>query len=266
MGGGASLGGYAKPPSMMPQRTYVSSMANGTYKRAPQVNMMLGGNHQNFSQKAGTTSISNGQSTSSNSASQPFTITHSSRAGPIFAISTLAEDEDKKVAVFGACGQMGNIHAGNLVIDGHKVMAVDLPEFNHGKLPFFSCKDDLKELVNDGYESCIISIPETFAAKETIRAMEAGFKKILLDKPGAPSSSELVRVQTAAKEHNVRVFMNYQRALDPLLAEKLKEIETKKKEGYQLNYVSVYSCDKAQPPQAAPQPLNQACHDFSMVL
>lgn len=60
--------------------------------------------------------------------------------------------------------------------------------------------------------------------------------------------------------------MNYQRTLDPLLADKLKEIETKKSEGFQLDYVSIYSCDKAQPPQAAPQPLNQACHDFSKLL
>lgn len=124
----------------------------------------------------------------------PFTIKHN-RGGSIKAVTTIGEDEDKKVAVMGACGQMGNIHAGNLVVDGHTVTAIDLPEFPHQTLPFFSSKDDLKELVKDGYESCIISIPETIAPRETIRAMEAGFKKILLDKPGAASSSDLVRVQ-----------------------------------------------------------------------
>ena len=96
--------------------------------------------------------------------------------------------------------------------------------------------------------------------------MKAGFKKILLDKPGAASSSDLFRVQKAAEEYDAKVFMNYQRKLDPLFADKLKEIEEKKSEGYQLDYVSVYSCDARQPPQAAPQPLNQACHDFAMLL
>lgn len=36
-------------------------------------------------------------------------------------------------------------------------------------------------------------------------------------------------------------------------------------EGYELDYVSVYSCDKAQPPQAAPQVLNQGCHDYALL-
>ena len=70
---------------------------------------------------------------------------------------------------------MGNIHAGNLVVDGHDVMAVELPSCPHEKLPTFSCDGDLSELVKDGYKSCVISIPETFAAKESIRAMESGF-------------------------------------------------------------------------------------------
>lgn len=87
--------------------------------------------------------------------------------------------------------------------------AVELPEFQHPTLPTFNCKDDLKKLVDDGYESCIISIPETIAAGEAIRAMEAGFKKILLDKPGASSSSDLVKVQRAASKYNAQVFMNY---------------------------------------------------------
>lgn len=48
--------------------------------------------------------------------------------------------------------------------------------------------------------------------------MEAGFKKILLDKPGAASSSDLIKVQKAAEKHNVQVFMNYQRKLDPIFS------------------------------------------------
>ena len=81
-----------------------------------------------------------------------------------------------------------------IVVDGHEVTAVELPEMPHPTLNTFSCKDDISELVKDGHESCIISIPETIADKEAIRAMKAGFKKILLDKPGAASSSELFRV------------------------------------------------------------------------
>jgi len=64
-------------------------------------------------------------------------------------------------------------------------------------------------LVKDGYDKCVISIPETIAARVAVSAMEAGFKKILLDKPGAPSSTELVKVKLAAQKHGVEVFMNY---------------------------------------------------------
>lgn len=171
-----------------------------------------------------------------------------------------------KVAVFGAAGQMGTIHAKNLVASGCTVMAVELPTAPHPTLPTFSCKGDLRDLVKDGYKVCVISIPETIAGREAIRAMEAGFEKILLDKPGAQTSSDLIRVQRAAQKHQAQVFMNYQRKLDPVFSEKLRRVEQFRSEGFNLDYVSVYSCDARQPPQAAPQPLNQACHDFAMLL
>lgn len=151
---------------------------------------------------------------------------------------------------------MGSIHAKNLVASGCTVTAVELPTVHHPNFHTFSCDDDLRKLVNDGYELCIISIPETIASREAIRAMEAGFKKILLDKPGAASSSDLIKVQKAAEKHNVQVFMNYQRKLDPIFSQKLQEVQKFKQAGFNLDYVSVYSCDASQPPKDAPQPIN----------
>jgi len=171
---------------------------------------------------------------------------------------------NNKVVVVGGCGQIGLIHAQNMLDAGQSVIVEDFG--THPTLPMFGCKDDPKKLVEDGYESCVISIPETYAAKDAIRHMEAGFKKILLDKPGAPSSTELVKVKLAAQQHNVEIYMNYQRKVDPTFAAKLAEIKAKRAEGYTLDYVSVYSCDYKQPPQKAQQPLNQSCHDFAMLL
>lgn len=122
-------------------------------------------------------------------------------------------------------------------------MAVEVPDFSHPNIHNFHCQRDLRPLVNSGYDSCIISIPETVAAKEAIRAIESGFKRILLDKPGASSSSELVRVQQTAERYNAQVFMNYQRKMDPTFSDRLFEIEKMKRAGYKLDYVSVYSCD-----------------------
>ena len=72
--------------------------------------------------------------------------------------------------------------------------AVELPGRPHPTIPTFSSKDDLNELVKLGNDSCILSIPPIVTDKEAIRAIKAGFKKVLLDKPGAVSTTQLVTV------------------------------------------------------------------------
>lgn len=62
------------------------------------------------------------------------------------------------------------------------------------------------------------------------------------------------------------IRMNYQRAFDPRVAALLEKLTEKTQAGYSLDYCSVYSCDSAQPPQAAPQVLNQGCHDYNLFL
>ena len=69
--------------------------------------------------------------------------------------------------------------------------------------------------MDNGFDTCIISIPPKFTNKETIRAIEAGFKRILIDKPGAASTSDLVKVQRSAEDHDAKVYVNYHRKLDP---------------------------------------------------
>ena len=76
-----------------------------------------------------------------------------------------------------------------------------------------------------------------------IDAMKSGFKKILIEKPGAPSSTELLKVKLAAEKYRVEVYMNYQRKVNTRFYEKLEEVSAKKAEGFNLDYVSVYSSD-----------------------
>lgn len=77
---------------------------------------------------------------------------------------------------------------------------------------------------------------------------------------------ELEQLVALAEEKGVTFYINYQRTFDPKLAELLNVIKAKTAEGYQLEYCSVYSCDKAQPPQHAQQYLNQGCHDYALCL
>jgi len=54
-----------------------------------------------------------------------------------------------------------------------------------------------------------------------VKAIDAGFKTIMIEKPGATSSSELMRLKRHAERKEATVLVNYQRQMDPLLAKVL---------------------------------------------
>lgn len=78
--------------------------------------------------------------------------------------------------------------------------------------------------------------------------IDAGFKRIMVEKPGSTNSAELEKLATKAEAAGVTMMINYQRSFNDKVAKLLKDIQSMKSKGYQLDYVSVFSCDKAQPP------------------
>lgn len=68
-----------------------------------------------------------------------------------------------------------------------------------------------------------------------------------------------------AEDAGVVMMIDYQRTSDPRIAALLADVGQRKEAGFKLDYVSVFSCDKAVPPQAGPQYLSQACHDYALL-
>jgi predicted dehydrogenase len=96
--------------------------------------------------------------------------------------------------------------------------------------------------------------------------LDAGYERILIEKPGSENSEDLEKLIIKAEEKGITMYINYQRSFDTRVAELFVNIRKMVSEGYSLDYVSVYSCDKEQPPQAAHQYLNQGCHDYALLL
>jgi hypothetical protein len=47
-------------------------------------------------------------------------------------------------------------------------------------------------------------------------------------------------------------MMNYQRQLEPAFSEKLEWVREMCQQGYQVDHISIYSCDANQAPQDSP--------------
>lgn len=61
------------------------------------------------------------------------------------------------------------------------------------------------------FSSAIIAVGERQLGREAIRAMEAGCKRILVEKPGAYDYEELVEVKKIADKNNAHIFLGYNR-------------------------------------------------------
>lgn len=159
---------------------------------------------------------------------------------------------------------MGSIHCKNLVDHGADVVCVknktDHPSLRNASI------DELPSLLKEGFSSVVIASPDTLLVEHTKLVVDAGFTNILLEKPGAVSSSELTLLQRYAVAKGASVKMDYQRGMDDKIHEMLSTVSARVSEGYSLDYVSIFSCDARQPPQDSPQALNQGCHDYALLL
>lgn len=170
-----------------------------------------------------------------------------------------------KVLVVGGGGQAGKIHVTNLKSLGAYVGNADFVENKDcdenfiGKVPY-------SEPFGKGFKVAIVALPDKMCFDHCKQLIDTGFERIMVEKPGCKDGDELQELVNLAESKNVTMYINYQRSFDPKVAELLDIIKQKTAEGYSLEYCSVYSCDKAQPPQNTQQYLNQGCHDYALCL
>lgn len=130
----------------------------------------------------------------------------------------------------------------------------------------FVGKVSYSEPFSKGYKVAVVALPDKMCFAHCKEMIETGYERLMVEKPGCQNADELSKLVALAAEKNVTFYINYQRSFDPKVAKLLNEIKQKTADGYQLEYCSVYSCDKAQPPQHAQQYLNQGCHDYALCL
>jgi len=161
-----------------------------------------------------------------------------------------------KVVVIGGAGQAGKIHVKNLLALGADVASFDVVE-NPSVTKNYNAKEaQHSEAVADGYKVAIIALPDHMLFPHTDKILDAGFERLMIEKPGSLNSADLEKLIKKGEDKNVTMYINYQRSFDARVSSLFENIKKMVAEGFTLDYVSVYSCDKEQPPQAAHQFLN----------
>jgi predicted dehydrogenase len=156
-----------------------------------------------------------------------------------------------KVVVIGGAGQAGRIHVKNLQALGADVASYDVVENPNCTKNFNAKEAQHTDVTSEGYKVGIIALPDNMLFAHTDKILDAGYERLMIEKPGSMNSADLEKLINKAAEKGVTFYINYQRSFDVRLSELFTNIRKLVAEGYQLDYVSVYSCDKAQPPQAA---------------
>ena len=76
---------------------------------------------------------------------------------------------------------------------------------------------DLEQVTEEVGMACV-AVPIPDLADVAIRVIEQIRPRVLLiEKPGAPNSAELIRVNDAAAEHDVRVIVGYTERYNPVV-------------------------------------------------
>jgi predicted dehydrogenase len=171
-----------------------------------------------------------------------------------------------KVVVIGGAGQAGKIHVANLISLGADVASFDVVDNAQASKNFNAKEAAHADCVADGYKVAVVALPDHMLFPHCDKILDAGFERIMVEKPGALNSADLEKLAVKAEEKGITMYINYQRSFDDRISQLLGQIRDMCASGYTLDYVSVYSCDKSQPPQAAHQFLNQGCHDYALLL
>ena len=142
-----------------------------------------------------------------------------------------------KVVVIGGAGQAGKIHVKNLQALGADVASYDVVE-NASVAKNFNAKEaQHSEVVADGYKVAIIALPDHMLYPHTDKILDAGYERLMTEKPGSLNSADLQKLITKAEEKEITMYINYQRSFDARVSELFTNVRKMVSEGYSLDYV-----------------------------
>ena len=114
-----------------------------------------------------------------------------------------------KVVVIGGAGQAGKIHVKNLLALGADVASFDVVE-NPSVTKNYNAKEaQHSEAVADGYKVAIIALPDHMLFPHTDKILDAGFERLMIEKPGSLNSADLEKLIKKGEEKNVTMYINY---------------------------------------------------------
>lgn len=122
---------------------------------------------------------------------------------------------------------------------------------------------DLEE-VTEPVELACVAVPIPGLADVAIQVIEKIRPRVLLiEKPGAPNSAELIRVNDAAAEHDVRVIVGYTERYNPVVRVMSKLMRDNKVAPVEHVVATRFSPDAALSP-IIPHEIDLAVHDIDL--
>ena len=104
----------------------------------------------------------------------------------------------QNVVVIGGSGQAGKIHSQNLLKLGANVAVYDLSENPNVKTNFNPLILSYSDCVRQGFLMAIVALPDHMLFHHSDQILDAGFVRIMIEKPGSMKSEELQKLITKA--------------------------------------------------------------------
>lgn len=177
--------------------------------------------------------------------------------------------------VIGGSGQAGSIHLKNLIDLDHDVINYDFIPNNLAIHNYSPAESTPKSIITSHQVThVLIALPDHLLflkTKELLTSIKTlannSIQSILIEKPGSLKANDLQQLVDLSQNLNISFFINYQRSFNLEIKNSLKKIEKLvQQDGYNLDFISIYSCDKDVSPQSSPQVINQGCHDIAILL
>lgn len=121
------------------------------------------------------------------------------------------ENQKVKVVVIGGSGQVGKIHVANLISCGAEVASFDVVENAQASKNYNAKEAAHADCVADGYKVALVALPDTMLYPHTDKILDAGFERIMIEKPGSLNSGDLEKLAIKAEEKGITMYIDYQR-------------------------------------------------------
>ena len=76
----------------------------------------------------------------------------------------------------------------------------------------------------DGYTVALIAVPDNISYEQTDKVLDAGFIRVMCEKPASTNSELLTKLIQKAEAKGVTCYINYQRTFDDRIQKLLKQV------------------------------------------